>query len=151
MSEREFEAAICPNQYGSSTGGVIKSTVLTRAVSDDNRYTAASSLVSNPTIRFGSLEGSSVLKTSDKTVGLIFAAHPQVRASWVNVFSFLKNAINASGRNICVIGRGLTQCWGLFLGYSVQLSRSKERIDAIEGNPVIVYAEQIGIHVHGEP
>jgi len=36
MSEREFEAAICPNQYGSSTGGVIKSTVLTRAVSGDN-------------------------------------------------------------------------------------------------------------------
>ncbi|MCJ7683660.1 MAG: hypothetical protein MUO68_05135, partial [Desulfobacteraceae bacterium] len=81
-----------------------------------------------------------MLKTSDKTVGPIFAAHPHVRANWVNVFCFPKNAIIASGQNICVIGRGLIQCWGLLLGYGGRaLSQSKKRIDAIEGNPVVVY------------
>jgi hypothetical protein len=70
----------------------MKSTVLITAISEDRRYTAASSLVSNPTSRFGSSGGFRSLSASDRTVGPIFAAQPQVRASPVNVF-FLKIAI----------------------------------------------------------
>jgi hypothetical protein len=36
-SDKALAAAICPNQFGSSTGGVIKSTVLMKARSSDRR------------------------------------------------------------------------------------------------------------------
>jgi hypothetical protein len=62
------------------------------AVSEDIRYTAASSLVSNPTSRFGSFEDWRESRASDRTVGPILAAQPHVRASPVNVF-FLKKII----------------------------------------------------------
>ncbi len=53
---------------------------------------AASSEVSIPTKRFESEGGLKPESASDRTAGLIFAAHPQVRARPVSVF-FLKNAI----------------------------------------------------------
>ena len=45
-SEKALAAAMRPNQYGSSTTGVKKSTVSTMASVGDSRYTAASSRVS---------------------------------------------------------------------------------------------------------
>src|SRR5512143_3424040 len=92
MSERELAAAIRPNQTGSSTGGVMKSTVEITASPSAKRYTAASSLDSKPTRKLGSDEGGRALSASDRTVGLILAAHPQVRESPVRVF-FLPNSI----------------------------------------------------------
>lgn len=47
-------AAISPNTYGSSTIGGKKPTVCSIAMPFCSRYTQASSLVSNPTSRFGS-------------------------------------------------------------------------------------------------
>ena len=90
MSESEFAAAIRPNQSGSSTGGVMKSTVEITAILSERRYTAASSLVSNPTSRFGSIETGRSLRASDRTVGPILAAQPQVLARPVRVFFFAK-------------------------------------------------------------
>ena len=91
MSDMAFAAAIWPNQYGSSTGGVMKSTVLMNARSGATRYTAASSLVSNPTSRFGSSDGLRYFSASETTVGPILAAQPQVRDNPVSVLFFLKN------------------------------------------------------------
>jgi hypothetical protein len=67
----------------------MKSTVLIMAISFDSRYTAASSAVSMPTIRLGSVGVGKPSSASDRAVGLIFAAQPQVRARPVSVF-FLK-------------------------------------------------------------
>ena len=91
QSEMEFAADIWPNQYGSSTGGVIKSTVLIMAISSVRRYTAASSAVSIPTRRLGSSGGVSPSSASDRSVGPILAAHPQVRDKPINVFFFTKS------------------------------------------------------------
>ena len=54
MSLKEFAAAICPKVYGSSTIGVKKSIVKITALSSSILYTAASSEVSIPTIKFSS-------------------------------------------------------------------------------------------------
>ena len=48
-------AATVPNVYGSSTMGVKKSVVSTRATSSERRYTAASSAVALPTSTFVSV------------------------------------------------------------------------------------------------
>ena len=57
---------------------------------------AASSLDSKPTSRFGSVAAGKSLRASDRTVGPIFAAQPQVRASPVRVFFLPKNFMNYS-------------------------------------------------------
>ena len=57
MSESALVAAIRPKSYGSSTTGVKKSAVTTRARSSVRRYTAASSPVVCPTRTFGSSTG----------------------------------------------------------------------------------------------
>ena len=64
------------------------STVLIMAISGDKRYTAASSAVSKPTRRLGSAGGLIADSASDRPVGLIFAAHPHVRARLVNLISW---------------------------------------------------------------
>jgi len=73
----------------------MKSAVVITAVSAETRYTAASSLVSYPTSRFGSVGLGRPRSASDRTVGPILAAHPQVRASPVRVF-FRKRGIRTS-------------------------------------------------------
>jgi hypothetical protein len=65
--------------------------VLIRAISGETRYTAASSLVSKPTSKLGSSEAFSPLSASDRSVGPILAAQPQVRERLMRVFFFLKN------------------------------------------------------------
>ena len=70
----------------------MKSIVLMTAISSDRRYTAASSDVSKPTSRLGSVGVAIPLRASDKTAGPILAAQPQVLANPVSVF-LLKNAI----------------------------------------------------------
>ena len=69
----------------------MKSTVLIKAISGETRYTAASSLVSKPTSRLGSFGVFSPLSASDRSVGPILAAQPQVRERLISVFFFLKN------------------------------------------------------------
>jgi hypothetical protein len=56
------------------------------AISSLKRYTAASSAVSMPTSRFGSFGGANPCNASDRAVGPIFAAQPQVLARPVSVF-----------------------------------------------------------------
>ena len=79
-----FAPAMRPNQYGSSTTGVKKSTVSTIACASSSRYTAASSRVSWPT----SARGSSVLgrwrSTCARSAGRILQAQP---APWLSVVS----------------------------------------------------------------
>ncbi len=87
-------AAILPNRAGSSTRGVMKSAVLMIAASGAMRQTAASSLVSNPTSRFGSCTGQIAERASDRSAGPIFAAQPQVRGMPVCVL--LRNGFMVS-------------------------------------------------------
>src|SRR5487761_867616 len=80
MSLKELAAAIRPKVIGSSTMGVKKSTVCTRARfgarSAGNRYTPASSAVSKPTRTLGSDWRGKRDKTESKILGLNLAAQP---------------------------------------------------------------------------
>jgi hypothetical protein len=75
--------------------------VLMKAISSVRRYTAASSLVSKPTKRLASAGAARDFRASDRTVGPIFAAQPQVRASPVSVFLLRKILITPD----CTIDR----------------------------------------------
>jgi hypothetical protein len=79
---------------GSSTGGVMKSAVVINAVSLFNRYTPASSLVSNPTIKFGSRCTGNPDRSASSPTGLNFAAQPQVFDKLVSV-GFLNRCLIA--------------------------------------------------------
>src|SRR5215472_6162768 len=67
---------MAPKVNGSSTMGVKKSTVWTRARSSATRYTPASSLVSKPTSTFGSLGTGKRRRIESRVPGLSFAAQP---------------------------------------------------------------------------
>src|SRR5579859_5136050 len=84
-SLNEFTAAIAPNVYASSTIGVKKSTVWTRAHSGVSLYTPASSDVSNPisTLLFG--QRGMRWSTWSKTFGLSLDAQPAARTLAVNL------------------------------------------------------------------
>src|SRR5262245_26232971 len=76
MSESEFAAAIWPYENGSSTIGVKKSTVCTRARWRSNRYTPASSNVFELTSTFRFNEMGSCGKTCRRACWLNFDAQP---------------------------------------------------------------------------
>ena len=81
MSLTALVAAMRPKSKGSSTIGMKKSVVLIIDVPLPKSYTAASSLVSLPTRRFGSINGAiSVCKISSKTLGDILQPQP---APWL--------------------------------------------------------------------
>src|SRR5258707_7073440 len=80
----ELAAAIAPNVYGSSTIGVKKSTVCTRARLSDNLYTPASSLVSKPTSTFSFGTRGKFASTLSKTFGLSLDAQPAAFTCAVN-------------------------------------------------------------------
>ena len=67
-----------------------------------SRYTAASSLDSNPTRRLGSVGKGNPCSASDRAVGPIFAAQPQVRASPVRVFFLPKRFIFSFSNAVCI-------------------------------------------------
>ena len=104
-SDSAFVAAIRPQSYASSTIGVKKSVVTTRARSSRTRYTAASSAVSRPTIRFGS-SGGVKPRTSPKTVrrssGESLQAQP---APWEKRVSRSSASSRDSGPVRCARGR----------------------------------------------
>src|SRR5215831_14436215 len=85
MSESELAAAICPYENGSSTIGVKKSTVCTRARWRSRRYTPASSNVVEFTITFRLNESGSCGKTCRRACWLNFEAHPAQDESEVSV------------------------------------------------------------------
>src|SRR5215470_17000731 len=76
MSESELAAAIWPYENGSSTIGVKKSTVWTRARWRSRRYTPASSNVFELTSTFRFNEMGSCGKTCRRACWLNFEAHP---------------------------------------------------------------------------
>src|SRR6266481_588081 len=76
MSESELAAAIWPYENGSSTMGVKKSTVCTRARCRSKRYTPASSKVFELTSTFRSNEMGSCGKTCRRACWLNLEAHP---------------------------------------------------------------------------
>src|SRR5947208_15968948 len=80
----ELAAAIAPNVQGSSTIGVKKSTVCTRARLSVNLYTPASSLVSKPTSTFSFGTRGKVASTWSQTVGLSLDAQPAALTCAVN-------------------------------------------------------------------
>jgi hypothetical protein len=80
MSESAFAAAMRPNQYGSSTTGVKKSTVSTIAWPASSFQTAASSRVSCPTRALGSSVFGRRRRTCARSAGRILQAQP---APWL--------------------------------------------------------------------
>src|SRR5579862_3354225 len=99
MSLTEFAAAIAPNVYGSSTIGVKKSTVCTRAHSGESLYTPASSAVSNPTSTFSFGQRGTRPSTWSKTFGLSFDAQPAAEALEVRCGLFVVTISGYTGRN----------------------------------------------------
>src|SRR5580658_3957147 len=67
---------MAPKVYASSTMGVKKSTVWTKAHSGESLYTPASSAVSNPTSTFSFAQRGIRASTWSKTFGLSFDAQP---------------------------------------------------------------------------
>ena len=80
-------AAMAPKVYGSSTMGVKKSTVCTRASSAVSLYTPASSAVSNPISTFSSAQRGTLAKTWSNNFGLSLDAQP---AAFTCAVSFLR-------------------------------------------------------------
>src|SRR6266516_5216542 len=76
ISESELAAAICPYEKGSTTMGVKKSTVCTRARCRSRRYTPPSSKVFELTSTFRSKEMGSCGKTCRRACWLNLDAHP---------------------------------------------------------------------------
>src|SRR6266581_2244899 len=76
MSERELASSIWPYENGSSTIGVKKSTVWTRARCRSRRYTPASSNVFELTSTLRSNEIGSCGKTCRRACWLNLEAHP---------------------------------------------------------------------------
>src|SRR6266567_7153891 len=85
MSESELAAAICPYENGSSTIGVKKSTVCTRARCRSRRYTPASSKVLELTRTLRSNEIGSCGKTCRRACWLNLEAHPALEESEVSL------------------------------------------------------------------
>ena len=87
-----FAAAICPNVYGSSTIGGKKSSVWIIAVSGDILYTAASSLLSYPTIRLSSaLRFGIIPSTLLSAPAPSFAVHPPPLQNSISHFPYLSS------------------------------------------------------------
>src|SRR5437762_9981799 len=85
MAESEFAAAICPYENGSSTIGVEKSTVCTRARCRSRRYTPASSKVFELTSTLRSNKMGSCGKTCRRACWLNLEAHPAQDESAVSL------------------------------------------------------------------
>src|SRR6266478_8515230 len=77
---------MAPNVYGSSTIGVKKSTVCTKAHSAESLYTPASSAVSNPTSTFSFAQRGIRASTLSKTFGLSLEAQPAAEVCAVSFF-----------------------------------------------------------------
>src|SRR5580658_8038748 len=86
---------MAPKVYASSTMGVKKSTVWTKAHSGDSLYTPASSAVSNPTSTFSFAQRGIRASTWSKTFGLSLEAQPAAEEAVVRrrfeVVDTLKN------------------------------------------------------------
>jgi|FLOH01.1.fsa_nt_gi hypothetical protein len=98
-SLRALAAAMRPKTTGSSTGGVMISAVCTKAVPASRRYTPASSPVSNPTNRFGSVVLGKPSSNLESPTGLTFAAQPQVLARLVSVLPLWNRLIREEYRD----------------------------------------------------
>src|SRR5882724_11592851 len=91
---------MAPNVYGSSTIGVKKSMVCTRAHSAESLYTPASSAVSNPTSTFSFAQRGIRASTLSKTFGLSFDAQPAADVWAVSFFASLVGKYQDSGNGI---------------------------------------------------
>src|SRR5436305_7463902 len=96
MSDMAFAAAIRPKVYGSSTIGVKKSIVVTRAMSSEIRHTAASSSDSLPTSSSGGRAAAGIAaSTSESEPAGSLHAHP---APWESSVSRIWVATGAAYR-----------------------------------------------------
>src|SRR5215471_258036 len=95
----EFAAAMAPKVYGSSTIGVKKSTVCTRASSGESLYTPASSAVSNPTSTFASAQRGTFFSTRSNNFGLSLLAQPAAFTCAVNFLAWVVSAIRTYYNN----------------------------------------------------
>ena len=87
-------AAMAPKVNGSSTMGVKKSTVCTRASSAVSLYTPASSAVSNPTSTFSSAQRGTLAKTLSNNFGLSLDAQPAAFTCAVSFRSWVCSGID---------------------------------------------------------
>src|SRR5215472_10348683 len=104
MSESELAAAIWPYEKGSSTIGVKKSTVCTRARCRSRRYTPASSKVFELTSTLRSNKIGSCGKTCRRACWLNFEAHPAHDESEVS-FRICSRDIELTPFSKCCNGR----------------------------------------------
>src|ERR1017187_4594691 len=84
---------MAPKVYGSSTMGVKKSTVCTRASSAVSLYTPASSAVSNPINTFSSAQRGTLAKTWSNNFGLSLDAQPAAFTCAVSLRSCVVSSI----------------------------------------------------------
>src|SRR6516164_4970606 len=84
---------MAPNVYGSSTIGVKKSTVCTKAHSGVSLYTPASSAVSNPTSTFSFAQRGIWASTWSKTFGPSLDAQPAADVCAVSLPVFMEATV----------------------------------------------------------
>src|ERR1017187_2708099 len=107
MSLKALVAAMAPKVYGSSTIGVKKSTVCTRARSGVSWYTPASSAVSKPISTLGLAQRGTLANTWSRILGLSFEAQPPALTRAVSLLSWAVSSINyynsGDATHVCVL------------------------------------------------
>jgi hypothetical protein len=114
-------AAMAPKVSGSSTMGVKKSTVCTRASSAVSLYTPASSAVSNPISTFSSGQRGTVASTWSKTFGLSLDAQPAAFTCAVSFFSWVCSTIGLDAFTI-IAGMRRTSLFSVALLLALAIS-----------------------------
>src|SRR5262249_15889974 len=143
-----------PNVNGSSTMGVKKSTVCTRARLSVSLYTPASSLVSKPTSTFSFGARGMLASALSKTFGLSLDAQPAAFTCAVNFF-----ALNISPSHLIIgeVGEHMRSSTGLALillfGAAVALVSREPQADPRMKNAFRRPAENgwTFVHLEGSP
>ena len=143
---------MAPKVYGSSTIGVKKSTVCTRASSGVSLYTPASSAVSNPTSTFSSAQRGTLASTRSNNFGLSLDAQPAAFTWAVNFLSWVVSSIlpsyNNGMRRTAVFSAVLLLALAVHAGFARTADRSatsKKASRASERNG------WIQVHLEGTP
>src|ERR1017187_3127816 len=107
MSLKALVAAMAPKVYGSSTIGVKKSTVCTRARSGVSWYTPASSAVSKPISTLGLAQRGTLANTRSRILGLSLEAQPPALTRAVSLSIWAASSINyynsGDATHVCVL------------------------------------------------
>src|ERR1035437_5827163 len=153
---------MAPKVYGSSTMGVKKSTVCTRASSAVSLYTPASSAVSNPISTFSSAQRGTVAKTWSKPFGLSLDAQPAALTWAVSFLSWVVSGIRPPLPNGCgslaftiIAGMRRTTVFSalLPLAFALTLAAREPQTDPRlkKASRAAEHAGWIQVHLEGTP